>query len=166
MPDAVTEYVDALESLITRFTKGTRVRLLEKNLTALQFLVLRWASTEAPASMTSLARFLGVRPQSVTPVVDSLVSRGWIRRTRDRADRRQMLIELSAEAKQLIAGYRAAHILRLKRALRRFPARSLADATEALRISEGALTRSLEGARATRTPSKRRAHRRPSRGGD
>lgn len=144
MSDVVKDYVDALESLIMGFSQATRVVLRKNNLTAVQFLVLQWASTESPASMAELADFLGVRPQSVTPVVASLVSRGWIRRRRGSNDRRQTILELSPEALRLMAGYRSAHVRRLTRVLQRLPDVSLRHATEALRVSESALADSLQ----------------------
>jgi DNA-binding MarR family transcriptional regulator len=145
MSDGVSEYVDALESLILGFAHGTRAVLQKHHLTAVQFLVLQWVSTEGPGSMSAVAAFLGVRPQSVTPVVDSLVRRGWIRRKRSRADRRQTRLELSPEALRLMAVFRRAHLRRLRKALRKMPPESLRQATAALRISERALADSLRG---------------------
>jgi len=145
MSDVVGEYVDALESLILGFVHTTRTVLQKNHLTAVQFLVLQWVSVEGPNSMSALAAFLGVRPQSVTPVVDTLVRRGWIRRKQDRVDRRQTRLELSPGALRLMARFRSAHLRRLKRALRKIPATSLAQATVALRASEHALADSLQG---------------------
>jgi len=144
MPDAVSEYVDVLESLIVGFSQGARSVLRRNQLTAVQFLVLQWASMEGPASMTVLAKFLGVRPQSVTPVVDSLVRRGWIQREHGQADRRQTLLQLSPEAVRLMAEFRGAHLRRLKTALRKIPPKQLAHATQALRLTERTLADSLE----------------------
>jgi DNA-binding MarR family transcriptional regulator len=143
MPDAVSEYVDVLESLIMGFSQGARSVLRKNRLTAVQFLVLQWASFEGPASMSVLARFLGVRPQSVTPVVDSLVRRKWIRRRSGKTDRRQTLLELSPEAVRLMGEFRGAHLRRLKAALRKVPPRELALATRALRITQRSLASSL-----------------------
>lgn len=118
MPDVVADYVDAIESLFVGFTQGNRSILRQKNLTAVQFLVIQWAFTEGPANMTALATFLGVRPQSVTPIIDSLVRRGWIRREHDLKDRRQTLLRISPEALRLMTEFRRIHIRRLKNALR------------------------------------------------
>jgi DNA-binding MarR family transcriptional regulator len=150
MSDGVTEYVDALETLFLGFTHGARNLCRKNNLTAVQFLVLQWAMGEAPASMSALANFLGVRPQSVTPVIDSLVERGWIRRKPSPTDRRQTLLELSPETLRLMASFRAAHMSRLKRSLRKLPPDSVARATEVLRETEKALASSIE-----RTPKLR-----------
>ncbi|MGC2289307.1 MAG: MarR family transcriptional regulator [Thermoplasmata archaeon] len=150
MPDVVTEYVDVLESLIVGFAQGARSILRKNKLTAVQFLVLQWASVEGPATMTALARFLGVKPQSVTSVIDSLVRRGWIERTHGRADRRQTILQLSPEAVRLMAEFRGAHLRRLKTALRRIPPRELAHATRALRVTERTLVDSFEGSSTVR----------------
>ncbi|MGA7846166.1 MAG: MarR family transcriptional regulator [Thermoplasmata archaeon] len=144
MPDAVSAYVDVLESLIVDFSQGARSVLRKNQLTAVQFLVLQWASMEGPTSMTALAKFLGVRPQSVTPVVDSLVRRGWIQREHGHADRRQMLLQLSPEAVRLMAEFRGAHLRRLKTALRKIPPVQLAHATRVLRVTKRTLAASLQ----------------------
>jgi DNA-binding MarR family transcriptional regulator len=146
MRDALTEYVDVLESLIVGFAHGARSVLRKNQLTAVQFLVLQWASLEGPATMSALAKFLGVRPQSVTPVVDSLVRRKWIHRQAGKSDRRQTLLELSPEAIRLMGEFRNAHLRRLKAALRKIPPRELAHATRALRITERTLAGSLSEA--------------------
>jgi DNA-binding MarR family transcriptional regulator len=143
MPEPITDYVDAVDSLIMSCTQGARTVLRKNHLTAVQFLVLQWASTEGPATMSALAEFLGVRPQSVTPVVESLVRRKWIRRRTGTSDRRQTLLELSPEAVRLMGEFRSSHMRRLKVALRRFPPGELAHATRALRITEQALAGSL-----------------------
>lgn len=144
MNDRVTEYVEALETLFLGFTHGTRALCRKNNLTAVQFLVLQWAMGEAPATMSALAAFLGVRPQSVTPVIDSLVERGWIRRKPSPKDRRKTLLELSPETLRLMAAFRAAHLNRLKRSLRNLPPTSLAHATAVVRETERALASSIE----------------------
>jgi DNA-binding MarR family transcriptional regulator len=143
MPDPITEYVDAVESFIMSCAQGGRTVLRKNQLTAVQFLVLQWASAEGPATMSTLAKFLGVRPQSVTPVVDSLVRRKWMRRRTGESDRRQTLLELSPEAVRLMGEFRSSHLRRLKVALRRFPPGELAHATRALRITEEALAGSV-----------------------
>jgi len=144
MRDRVTEYVESLETLFLGFTHGTRSLCRKNNLTAVQFLVLQWAMGEQPATMTALAGFLGVRPQSVTPVIDSLVERGWIHRKPSPTDRRQTLLELSPETVRLMAAYRSAHMNRLKRSLRKLPPESLAHATAVIRETERALADSIE----------------------
>jgi MarR family transcriptional regulator, organic hydroperoxide resistance regulator len=143
MPDPVTEYVDAVESLIMGFAQGTRAVLRKNQLTAVQFLVLQWASADGPATMSSLAKFLGVRPQSVTPVVESLVRRKWMRRRTGKADRRKTMLELSPEAIRLMGEFRSSHLRRLRVALRKLPPGELAHATRAVRITEEALAGSL-----------------------
>lgn len=143
MPDVVADYVDAIESLFVGFTQGNRSILRQKNLTAVQFLVIQWAFTEGPANMTALATFLGVRPQSVTPIIDSLVRRGWIRREHDLKDRRQTLLRISPEALRLMTEFRRIHIRRLKNALRKVPCTSLGHATAVLRVTQHALSDSL-----------------------
>ena len=93
--------------------------------------------------MSALAKFLGVRPQSVTPVVESLVRRRWMRRRTGKSDRRQTLLELTPEAIRLMGAFRSSHLRRLRLALRQLPPGELAHATRAVRITEHALAGSL-----------------------
>ena len=144
MSETVEAYVDAVESLIMGFAKAMRGVLRKNGLTPVQFLVLQWSATEGSSSMTALATFLGVRPQSVTPVIDSLVDGGWIRRERSKLDRRQTLLELSPDATRLMAAVRRGHIGRLKRSLGKFPASTLSRATEVLQETERALVVSID----------------------
>jgi DNA-binding MarR family transcriptional regulator len=143
MPDPVTEYVDAVEALIMGCAQEGRTVLRKNQLTAVQFLVLQWALADGPAPMSALAKFLGVRPQSVTPVVESLVRRRWMRRRTGESDRRQTLLELSPEAVRLMDAYTRSHRRRLRVALRKLSPGELAHATRALRITERALAGSL-----------------------
>lgn len=147
MPDPVAEYVDVLESLIVGFAHGARSVLRQNHLTPVQFLVLQWASSEGPASMSELASFLGARPQSVTPVVNSLVRRKWIQRRPGKSDRRQTVLELTPEAVRLMDEFRGAHLRRLTAALRRVPPPELAHATRVLRLTERTLAGSFGDAR-------------------
>ncbi|MGI0070966.1 MAG: MarR family winged helix-turn-helix transcriptional regulator [Thermoplasmata archaeon] len=144
MSGAVRSYADALDSLLLGLTHGLRGVLRQNNLTAVQFLVLQWASTEAPASMTALALYLGVRPQSVTPVVNSRVARGWIARRRSESDRRQNLLDLAPEARRLMTVFREARRRRIRSALALVPSEKLNHATEVVRITAGALVGFLE----------------------
>ena len=63
-------------------------------------------------SQQQIADNLGIRPQSVSEAVSVLESRGYICRKADEADRRKMLIHITAEGekhREEIAAERAAH---------------------------------------------------------
>jgi len=136
---AMDGFIDGLEALMMGFQQSTRAVLREHELTGVQFLVLQWAGMEGPSSMSELAEFLGVRPQSVTSVVDSLEKRGWILRHGSVSDRRRMMLTLSPRALQLIKEFRAQQILKIERALGRLPRSVLTNATETIRLAQAAL---------------------------
>lgn len=56
---------------------------------------------EAGARVGDLALWLGVRPPTVSQLVDALVSRGLVERFADESDRRAIRVRLSAEGKAM-----------------------------------------------------------------
>jgi DNA-binding MarR family transcriptional regulator len=71
------------------------------DLTARQFLVLTFAGGAEPLSQSELSARLGLDPTIVLGVIDALEARGTIRRTRDPADRRRSLLEITASGRRL-----------------------------------------------------------------
>jgi DNA-binding MarR family transcriptional regulator len=71
------------------------------DLTARQFLVLTFAGGAEPLSQSELSARLGLDPTIVLGVIDALEARGAIRRTRDPADRRRSLLEMTASGRKL-----------------------------------------------------------------
>jgi len=71
------------------------------DLTARQFLVLTFAGGTEPLSQSELSQRLGLDPTIVLGVIDGLEDRDAIRRTRDPADRRRSLIEITAAGRRL-----------------------------------------------------------------
>jgi DNA-binding MarR family transcriptional regulator len=78
------------------------------DLTARQFLVLTFAGGAEPLSQSELSARLGLDPTIVLGVIDGLEERGAIRRTRDAADRRRSLLEITASGRKLHAKASAA----------------------------------------------------------
>ena len=78
------------------------------DLGARQFLVLTFANGDEPLSQSELSKRLGLDPTIVLGVIDSLEDRGAIRRTRDPADRRRSLVEITASGRRLYAKATAA----------------------------------------------------------
>ena len=58
---------------------------------------------EGPVPMRAIAEALGLTPGSVTPLVDRLVRRGWVRRVPSEEDRRSTSVRLEPEARQALA---------------------------------------------------------------
>ncbi len=60
---------------------------------------------ESGARIGDLATWLGVRPPTVSQLVDSLVMRGLVERYADANDRRAILVRLSAEGKAMATSF-------------------------------------------------------------
>ncbi|MGA7860568.1 MAG: MarR family transcriptional regulator [Thermoplasmata archaeon] len=149
MSEESRQFVVALESLMERFQQEQRGLFRDWKLTPVQFFVLRWLSKDDGANMSTLAGMLGVRPQTVTPIVDSLERAGWVRRVRSIEDRRESLLRLTPKGSHLLESLRASFIEKLGRALDEAPATSLRAATEALRIATTGLDRDLAPSRSS-----------------
>ncbi len=122
-----------------------RGHLREHRLTALQYLILQWVISARPTTMAQLARFLGVRPQTVTSIVDSLERRGWIRREGAPSDRRRSMLCLTPAGLRWVQGIRRVQERRIRTAVSRVNPRSLSSAASALRVTSEALRRDGAG---------------------
>ena len=139
----------ALEGLMEAFQKEQRGLFRDWGLTPVQFIVLRWLSKDREANMSKLAALLGVRPQTVTPIVDTLEESGWVRRLRSTEDRRESRLELTPKGVRLLEAVRASFFEKLGRVLDEAPAPSLRTSTRVLTTATATLAR--DGAR-TRPP--------------
>ncbi len=68
---------------------------LGEEVTIPQFRVLAYLADGAQ-SLSALARYRRVSAQAMGELVQTLVARGWVERSRDRQDRRQQLVSLTA----------------------------------------------------------------------
>jgi DNA-binding MarR family transcriptional regulator len=73
-----------------------------------QLLALSRLEREGPATVTSLARSEGIRPQSMGASVAALEQAGLIKRSPDPSDGRQSILSLTPASRRLIKVYRAA----------------------------------------------------------
>jgi DNA-binding MarR family transcriptional regulator len=60
-----------------------------------------------PCTLSELARHQSVSPPTVSRSVDMLVRRGWVERTVDESDRRQTLLGLTDQGRQVLADVKA-----------------------------------------------------------
>jgi DNA-binding MarR family transcriptional regulator len=157
MSEASRNLMVALEGLMEAFQQEQRGLFRDAKLTLVQFFVLRWLTKDEEANMSKLAGLLGVRPQTVTPIVDSLEKAGWVRRVRSTADRRESLLQLTAKGKRLLESVRASFFEKLGRAMDEAPANSLGTATEVLQIATAAIVRDLSRARSSPSSPQREA---------
>jgi DNA-binding MarR family transcriptional regulator len=79
---------------------------------------LVWLEREGPATVTALARALGVRPQSMGETVSALKSAGLVSGAPDPADGRQTVLSLTAMCRDRIEAARLAREDWLFRAIR------------------------------------------------
>jgi DNA-binding MarR family transcriptional regulator len=141
MTQASKEFILALEGLMETFQHAQRGLFRDWKLTPVQFFVLRWLNKDAQANMSKLAGLLGVRPQTVTPIVDTLEEAGWVRRFRSTEDRRESFLKLTPKGVHLLESVRASFSEQLGRALDEAPSASLRTSTEVLLVATQALAR-------------------------
>jgi len=162
MSEASEEFVAALEAVMESLQLKNRGLLCDWKLTPVRAFILRWLSKSPDANMSSLARLLEVRPQTLTPIVDSLEKEGLIRRVRSAEDRRELLLELTAKGERLLESLRASIRESLAAALDEVPATSVRATSLALRHASANLDRD-QGRATMAPPSRRRPSSRPAR---
>ena len=141
MSDALDRYLSELEELLMQLHRTSRAMVLASELTTLQLVVVHHLVTDGASSMTDLASFLGVRPQSVTPVIDSLERAKLVRRTRSARDRRRTIIVTTGRARRLSEAMHARLRRLLRASLRDRPSRPFEEAAATLRATREALVR-------------------------
>ncbi len=67
------------------------------------FSVLQGLADVGPIAQVELGRYLRIDPATTTATLDLLESRGAVARTRDAADRRRYVVELTAAGRDLLA---------------------------------------------------------------
>ena len=87
------------------------------NLTWSQLCVINRLDREGPATVTTLARVEGVRPQSMGATVSALETAGLVRGSPDPADGRQTILSLSDACQEWLRAGRAANEDWLSRAI-------------------------------------------------
>ncbi|MCI2237567.1 MarR family transcriptional regulator [Paenibacillus sp. TRM 82003] len=89
----------------TRALVGIAVRSLSAALEVMtlpQYRVLVLVATRGPQRSGDLAVELGVHPSTLTRTVDRLVGGGWVRRTSNPANRREVLVEATGTGRELV----------------------------------------------------------------
>lgn len=104
--------------LLRRFASFSEQAARRTGLTVQQHQVLlavRGFPGRERVAIGELAERLGLRNHSVTGLVDRLVKRGLLRRRADPHDRRRVMVEVTARARQRLARLSAAHRAELAR---------------------------------------------------
>ena len=107
-----------LRVLIGKLKRRLREEAHSGDLTLSQTSVLSRLEREGPATVTTLARAEGVRPQSMGATVSDLEAAGLVSGAPDPADGRQTILSLTAACREMIKASRAAREDWLFRAIR------------------------------------------------
>lgn len=130
-------------------------------ITGPQRLVLRIVRDRPGLSAGELARILHLHPSTITGIVQRLVKRGVLRRTRDRHDSRRVVLQFHPAAEKFMSVSDATVEWAVKRALTTIPPHRVRHAREVLSVVADVLaaipaTRTRQSRSALRTPSPRR----------
>lgn len=100
-PDVQTvmQRFDSLRELLSAMHTDT---LLEVDVTMSQAQLMFIVSTRPGASMSSIAAMLGVGLSAVSGLTDRLVEHGYVQRAEDPTDRRQQLISLTPDGREVL----------------------------------------------------------------
>jgi DNA-binding MarR family transcriptional regulator len=101
--------------------------------TLAQYRALVVLASRGPQRMVDLAGALGVTPSTAGRMCDRLFRKGLIRRHRARADRREVLVSVTAAGRQVVDRATARRRALLAEILGRLPAGQQADVARALR---------------------------------
>jgi DNA-binding MarR family transcriptional regulator len=124
-----------LRSMIT----GNPCMWVGSDVTLLQLSALHFISASAPVTLSSLAECLGTRLPATSAMVDRLIRLDLVSRTRDRQDRRRVLLVLSKNGKRMIGKIDPETAIRLQRALRDLSPAATRCLTDVLRNIAGRL---------------------------
>ncbi len=94
-----------------------RPSLLERGLTESQFGVLEALFSKGPMCQRDLGQKILKTSGNITLVIDNLEKQGWVRRERDKEDRRQVTVSLTEEGDAFIRDIFPDHARHVERAL-------------------------------------------------
>jgi DNA-binding MarR family transcriptional regulator len=106
MADADEEVVEAILHA-SRALLGVVARSIAPALdhvTLPQFRVLVVLATTGPLRMGALAERMGAQPSTFSRTVDRMVANGWLSRAVNEGSRREILVQATAEGRQLVDG--------------------------------------------------------------
>jgi DNA-binding MarR family transcriptional regulator len=139
-----------LRYLIRRFLQEGDATARNAGLEPQQYLLLltiRWLGSGQEASIRTLADRLGLRHHSTVELIDRMEAHGFVKRTRGREDRRQVLVSLQPRGEKLLEKVVAQRLVEL-----RSQGRSLVESIRRLLESPaGAVRPKKQSAHARRT---------------
>jgi DNA-binding MarR family transcriptional regulator len=99
----VTELASSVRRSVARLVRRLRLERVDKALSLSKLSILGILYRRGAVTATDLATQEHIRPQSLTRLVAFLEKRGFVSRQPDKADRRRLLITLTAEGKKALA---------------------------------------------------------------
>jgi DNA-binding MarR family transcriptional regulator len=110
VPDAeiASNLAAQIRSVLSRLKRRLREQGGRGDLTPSQICVLLRLEKDGAATVSGLARAEGIRPQSMSSIVNSLQDAGFIGSSADPNDGRQILMSLSNKSEKLLQESRAA----------------------------------------------------------
>jgi len=102
--DNLSRNIDRLETALNKTIKRIRADMvnLEEGLTSSQFYVLALL-LKNKLTVTEIAKALNVKPSAVTSILDRMHENGFIVRRRDEADRRLVMVGITAKGQSIFA---------------------------------------------------------------
>jgi DNA-binding MarR family transcriptional regulator len=137
-PAAVDAVLTASRSLIAVATRSLGAAAEETTIAQYRALVV--LASRGPQRMAGLAAALDVAPSTAGRMCDRLVRKGLIRRHRARADRRAVLVSVTAAGRQVVDQATARRRMMIENILARLPAdgqRAVAEALAAFADAAG-----------------------------
>jgi DNA-binding MarR family transcriptional regulator len=101
--DDVTGAASSILRSIVRLVRRLRLERADEALSLFKLSILGMLYRKGAVTATGLAAREHIRPQSLTRLLASLEKRGFVSRQPDGADRRRLLITLTAEGKKALA---------------------------------------------------------------
>ena len=147
-----TRPADADLDRILAVFDGLMHRLMASHAPELNLIDLTMSQTKAlylvlaagQLRMSELAARLGITSSTATGVVDGLVSQGLLTRHEDPADRRQVVVNATAEAEATLESFRELNSRRMREMLGHVDAADLAVVEQSLRILDAAVAADVE----------------------
>ena len=92
-PDSVPELWQSIRTIYRTVLKRLNARLSKEGITFSQYSVLLALARNGPMQMNKLGEHMLVAPANVTGLVDRMEKKGYVKRRRDKNDRRLYVIE-------------------------------------------------------------------------
>jgi DNA-binding MarR family transcriptional regulator len=125
-------------------TRHVRDPATGDNLSSHQVSILDHLSVTDPTSLAELAAHMGVTPSTMSLAIDRLETQGYVRRSRDRADRRRLRLLLTGKGQRIREAHSVLDPQKVRTLLSRLTEAERADALRGLELLARAATLELD----------------------